>query len=114
MIKNFYEMEPSHVGSSHDGAGTVKVVDIFEKFESKMQFFHYTVLPPGASIGLHKHGNDEEFYVVLGGEGEMEVDGVKQMVTAGCAILNKPFGSHRLRNTSETKELRILVFEVKV
>lgn len=78
-----------------------------------MEFFHYTVLPPGTSIGLHTHKNDEEFYVVLEGEGEMEVNGVKEMVTAGSVIMNEPFGSHALRNVSETEALRLLVFEVK-
>jgi len=113
MIKNFYEIEPRLQTNCHGGEGTIKIANIIEKFATPMQFFHYTTLPPGTSIGLHKHGNDEEFYVVLSGEGEMEVDGEKQNVTAGAVIMNKPFGTHGLRNTSATDDLNILVFEVK-
>lgn len=112
MIRNFYEMTPNLVENIHDGEGVVKVVDIFEKFATKMQFLHYTVLPPGTSIGAHKHGEDEEFYIVLEGTGEMEVDNKKQLVSAGAVIKNDPFGVHGLRNTSETEDLRLLVFEV--
>ena len=113
MVRNIYSMEPNPASNCHGGEGTISVVDIFEGFASKMQFFHYTVLPPGTSIGSHKHGNDEEFYVVLEGSGEMELDGAKQPVSAGDVIMNKPFGTHGLRNTSTTDELKILVFEVK-
>ena len=113
MIKNIYAIKPNPVSNCHDGEGTISVVDIFDKFSSQMQFLHYTVLPPGTSIGSHKHGDDEEFYIVLEGSGEMELDGTKHPVRTGDVILNKPFGTHGLRNTSLTNELRLLVFEVK-
>ena len=112
MIKNIYSMKPNPVSNCHDGEGTISVVDIFDGFTTKMQFFHHTVLPPGTTIGSHKHGNDEEFYVVLEGSGEMELDGSKQLVSAGDVIMNKPYGTHGLRNTSTTDELKILVFGV--
>ena len=113
MIRNFYEVEQKLQPNCHGGEGTIKIAKIIEEFATLMQFFHYTTLPPGTSIGSHKHKNDEEFYVVLNGEGEMEVDGTKQAVTAGAVIMNEPFGTHGLRNTSETEDLNILVFEVK-
>ena len=113
MIKNFYQMEPAMIENCHDGKGTIKCVEVFKQFATQMQFFHYTVLPPGTTIGSHKHGADEEFYVILEGVGEMEVDGTKQPVSAGDVIINKPFGTHGLCNTSDTEDLRILVFEVK-
>ena len=113
MIKNIYAMKTNPVSNCHDGEGTISVVDIFDKFSSKIQFLHYTVLPPGTSIGSHKHGDDEEFYFVIEGSGEMELDGTNHTVKTGDVILNKPFGTHGLRNTSLTSELRLLVFEVK-
>ena len=113
MIKNFYQMEPRLEQNCHRGEGTIKVTKVIEKFATNMQFFHYTVLPPGTSIGVHKHKDDEEFYVVLEGAGEMDLDGVKHPVSAGDVIVNPPFGSHGLKNTSDTEELKILVFEVK-
>ena len=113
MIKNFYQAEPNLVENCHDGVGTIKSVELFDKFTTKMQFLHYTVLPPGTSIGAHKHEDDEEFYIILEGTGEMEVGGAKHNVVAGDVILNEPFGTHGLRNTSDKDELKILVFEVK-
>jgi len=113
MIRNFYEIEPKLEANCHDGEGTIKVVEIYDKFSTKMQFFHYTVLPPGTTIGSHKHENDEEFYVVLEGCGEMEVGGKTQPVSAGDVIMNEPFGTHGLKNTSDSEDLKILVFEVK-
>ena len=114
MIKNFYQATPKTADKCHGGEGTIRIVEIFKEFATKMRHFHYTVLPPGTSIGSHKHGNDEEFYVVLEGTGEMEEDGVKQAVGAGDVIMNVPYGRHGLVNTSSTDDLKILVFEVKV
>ena len=113
MIRNFYQAVPTTQDRCHDGEGTVKIVELFTEFATKMQFLHYTVLPPGTSIGSHKHGDDEEFYIILEGSGEMEVGGAKHNVSAGDVIINEPFGTHGLRNTSDTHELKILVFEVK-
>jgi len=113
-IKNFLTMEPE-LAICHDGDGLVKIVSIYDKEDltTSLQFIHYTVLPPNTSIGLHAHGNDEETYVILEGSGIMEVDGQKTQVGKGDTILNKPFGSHALYNTSDTEALQILVFEVK-
>ena len=111
MIKNIFEAIPTPA-NCHDGIGEIKIANIFDSFHTNMQFFHYTVLPPNTSIGTHKHGDDEEFYIILEGEGEMEIDGALYVIKTGDIIKNKPFGSHSLKNTS-SNELRILVFEVK-
>ena len=112
MIRNFYDMQPQDISNCHDGEGTIKLVEVFDKFTTKMQFLHYDVMPPGTSIGSHKHGADEEFYIILEGTGEMEVAGKIQPVRAGDVIMNEPFGTHGLKNTSDT-DMKILVFEVK-
>lgn len=113
QIRNFLQMEPE-LAVCHDGEGLVKIVSIYDKKDltTPLQFIHYTVLPPNASIGLHTHGDDEEVYIVIEGSGVMEVDGQKKQVSKGDTILNKPFGAHALYNTSDTEELKILVFEV--
>ena len=113
LKRNFLELKlNSEV--SHDGEGMIKFVNLFnkEEFNSALQFIHYAVLPPKTSIGLHTHGDDEEVYIILEGTGVMEVDGEKANVGKGDTIINKPFGTHALYNTSES-ELKILVFEVK-
>ena len=72
----------------------------------------YGPLPPGTSIGKHRHGQDEELYLVLEGEGLMELDGVEFPVRPGSVILNKPHGTHGLRNTSQAV-LKLFVVEVR-
>ena len=114
--RNIFETEPTY-DRCHDGEGIVRMASVYSKeagdFETGIQFLHYTVLPPDTSIGLHKHGDDEEFYIVLEGEGEMETDGIKKPVVKGDAILNKPFSVHGIKNTSDSEELKLLVFEIK-
>ena len=110
-IKNFYETEHIYA-PSHGGEGLVRMSRIYggDELASPLRFIHYTVLPPGASIGLHKHKDDEEVYVILEGTGVMEIDGTRTSVKPGDTVLNKPYGSHALYNESE-KDLRVLVFE---
>ena len=111
-IKNFLEIQPVEA-VCHNGEGKIKIVKIYDKeLSAPLKFVHYTVLPPRTSIGSHTHKNDQELYIVLEGEGIMEVDGGKNPVKKGDTILNKPFGTHALHNTSDSDELKILVMEV--
>lgn len=113
-IRNYLEIQPE-TAVCHDGEGLVKIAGIYDKqdFDTGLQFIHFTTLPPNTSIGLHKHEDDEEVYVILEGTGVMEVDNKKTQVRQGDTIVNKPFGTHALYNTSDENELKILVFEVK-
>lgn len=112
-IKNFLNAQLGDEVQCHDGIGTLKNVTLIKEGEaaSQLRFVNYTVLPPETSIGHHRHGNDEEYYIVLEGEGRMYVDGESKRVVAGDIIVNKPFGEHGLVNDTE-KDLKILVFEV--
>jgi len=64
-------------------------------------------LAPGQATRRHYHARTEEIYVVLGGAGEMEVDGDRRPVGPGDAILVPPGGWHEIR-AGETGELRFL------
>lgn len=113
IIKNIHTL-PSSTGPIHDGNGSAKNVSILGQadFSTALQFVNYTEMPPKTSIGLHKHGNDEEVYVVLEGKGVMTVNDEKRNVGDGDLILNKPFGTHGLENTGDST-LKILVFAAK-
>jgi uncharacterized cupin superfamily protein len=113
IIRNFNSL-PSTTGPIHDGAGEARNVPVFttEDFDTALQFVNYTELPPKATIGIHPHGEDEEMYVVLEGEGIMIVNGQRKKVVAGDLVLNKPFWSHGLENTSDVT-MRLLVFAAK-
>jgi len=112
--RNFLNSQLETLEHCHGGVGSLLHCVLFDNndFESKLRFLNYTVLPPGSTIGYHTHGNDEEVYVILEGNGVMSVDNEVERVVAGDVIVNKRFGSHGLVNDSDTN-LRILVFEAK-
>ena len=64
-------------------------------------------LEPGQETQRHYHAETEEIYVVLAGEGDMEVDGDRARVAPGDAILIPPGAWHQLR-ADESGELRVL------
>ena len=112
-IKNFLDKQ-SVEETCHDGKGKIKIVNIFDnELSEPLSFIHYTVLPPGSSIGSHTHGNNQELYIILEGSGVTELDGEKTPVKKGDVLLNKPFGTHSLYNTSDRDDLKILVMEAK-
>jgi mannose-6-phosphate isomerase-like protein (cupin superfamily) len=64
-------------------------------------------LEPGQETERHHHARTEELYVLLDGEGELEVDGARRRVAPGDAILIPPGARHRIR-ASERGPLRFL------
>ena len=98
---------------AHGGEGEIDFHRVFDAavFESPCNFVDYAEIPPGASIGLHRHGDDEEIYLVLDGEGVMTLDGESLNVATGSVIVNRRNGSHGLRNVG-VRPLRLFVVEV--
>ena len=112
IIRNYLETSPK-LQNAHDGIGEIRNVFLFgeQDFETPLRFVIYSEIEPGDSIGIHRHEDNEEVYVILEGTGEMTVNGETRAVKQGDVLLNKPFWSHGLVNTSEAV-LKILVFEV--
>ena len=54
-------------------------------------------LEGGQATARHYHAASEEFYYVLEGRGEMEIDGELAAVVPGDAILIPPGARHRIR-----------------
>jgi quercetin dioxygenase-like cupin family protein len=113
MIRNFFNI-PSSQEISHAGQGLVTNALVYGDvdFSTSLRFVIYSELKPGTSIGYHTHDNKEEVYVFLEGSGTMSINGVAHVVSTGDVILNKPYWSHGLENTSDG-DLKILVFEVQ-
>jgi mannose-6-phosphate isomerase-like protein (cupin superfamily) len=113
MIRNFFSAASSSE-VTHGGKGSVKNASLYDAvdFSTNLRFIIYSELKPGTSIGYHTHENNEEVYVILEGRGIMTINGQTHEVRAGDVILNKPYGSHGLENSSDTV-LKILVFEVQ-
>lgn len=95
----------------HGGAGALlcrEVLGDYEKASPGFKYIHEDTLEPGVSIGLHTHRGDEEIYVILEGEGTMQVDGETLAVAAGDVCLTRDGHSHSLANTG-TRTMRLLV-----
>ena len=112
IVRNFLQA-PYQVQSVHEGKGVGKNAKVFsaEDFDTPLKFIYYTQMEPGASIGVHPHGENEEVYVVLSGRGIMTVNDERQPVKPGDIILNKPGWRHGIENTSD-EPLKLFVFEV--
>jgi mannose-6-phosphate isomerase-like protein (cupin superfamily) len=90
------------VANDHGGAGGIDVYRAYGRADGArdVRFIDIVEVPPGSSIGIHRHGDDVETYILLGGRGTMTLDGVEVPVTAGDVVVNRPFGEHGLRNDS--------------
>ena len=73
LHRNFLTQPLEPLEGCHDGVGVLRHREVIggKDFQADIRFLNYTVLPPGTSIGLHRHGNDQELYIVLAGHGEM-------------------------------------------
>jgi len=111
LIHNFLET-PLVQECIHEGEGLCRHATIFrgDEIDAPIRFINYTILPPKATFGLHKHGNDNEFYVVLSGEGVYCQDGEEAPVKQGDIMMNALYGTHGIRNTG-SGEMALLVFE---
>ncbi len=75
--------------------------------------FRKRVLHPGAAIGYHLHDGSEpglgdEVYYIVSGHGELTLDGKKQEIGPGTAILTRLGSSHGLRQLG-SEDLVILM-----
>ena len=70
IIRNFLEAKLSD-DCIHEGKGLCHHANILpaDVFDAPIRFLNYTILPKGATFGAHKHGNDNELYIILEGSG---------------------------------------------
>lgn len=60
----------------------------------------WMTLNPGDSIGMHKHENNEDAYIIISGEGVFtDSNGKESPVKAGDITIARAGDSHALKNT---------------
>ncbi|NUT37135.1 MAG: cupin domain-containing protein [Hamadaea sp.] len=101
------------VVGDHGGVGPLHAYRAFDRSRdpSPVAFIDVVIIPPGTSVGLHQHGDDQETYVILRGRGTMTVDERTFPVAAGDLVRNPAYGRHGLVNDGD-EDLHLLVFEV--
>ena len=76
----------------------------------KVDFVDFVIVPPGSSIGVHQHKQNQEEYFIIKGEGQMTLNGNEFPVKTGDRVLNPEFGTHGLANTGQ-EDLWLIVIE---
>ncbi len=109
------DVDPISRSDEHDGHGPI----IFRRlmtggdFAASVDFVDVTRIPPGSTIGMHRHEASEELYIVLAGEPLIEVDGDARRLTSGDVAVVHPGGRHALTNDTR-EEVAIAVVQLRV
>jgi mannose-6-phosphate isomerase-like protein (cupin superfamily) len=112
---NLYGLAQTQI-SAHGGEGFIRFTRILTRQEiaGACNFMDFTIMPPGSTIGSHTHSHaEEEYYLVLAGEGTMVVEGRSFPVKPGDLLRNPPGGAHALTNNGD-RDLQLFVFELQV
>ena len=94
---------------THNGGGETIGYSFFAKASNPAVIFRKRALHAGSGIGLHKQEVDEVYYV-LSGSGELTLDGAKQTVGPGTAVLTRPGSSHSLKQTGPEDLVIIIAY----
>ena len=104
MIKNVNEIIPETAEAVRGGIGCVsahKLLDLFPG--SAIKSVGLVRLEPGASIGVHSHEAEEDFYYCISGSGIVIDNGVEHPFTPGCLQITRHGESQAIRNAGETE-----------
>jgi len=88
--------------TTKDGSSIRSLLDL-SNAPVKNQSLAEATLPAGATTQRHFHRLSEEFYFILEGQAEMEIDGETRSVTPGDAILIPPGAWHQISAHPETQ-----------
>lgn len=114
FLKRKAEMPSKCLDRCHDGNGAIAWVGVLDGESpggNRLRFIHDDILPPGTSIGIHRHTSDQEYYYIVSGRGIMTLDGREYEVAAGDVTAVFPGGSHGLENRSDS-DIRVIVINV--
>ena len=90
---------------SHGGKGEIlaRMVWSAADFTTNFGFLAHAIMPPGTSVGYHRHDTIEEVYVIVNGSGRMTMDDETEEVHPGDVILNRLGGSHGIYNHTDAE-----------
>ena len=105
LYRRSTEMTTQHNEHMRDGKGTVTVKHLLNPDEmlGKGRLFAELTLPPGASIGMHRHEGSVEALYILQGRGRYYNDDDEAFdVKAGDVTLVDDQHRHSIENTGDT------------
>jgi len=100
MIIHRDEMKVEQKEHMRGGEGTATLVHFVDGAGMKnARLLSEISLPPGASIGDHRHDSETEYYIILEGNGIVVDDGVEKPVKPGDTVVTGDGASHSIKNT---------------
>ena len=87
---------------AHYGGAFSKMLVRPESCGSRSIDYRISVYQPRAYVAPHRHRIQEQVYHILEGEGLMEIDGKKQVVSKDDVIFIPPGTEHAIYNTGMT------------
>ena len=111
LLKRRNQMDRKPFPECHGGQGELDWTNVLARPDTDghlVRYIHDDLLPPGVTIGEHEHKGNEEYYLILSGQGVMTLDGEPHEVGPGDVAAVFPGGSHGLANTGD-EVMRILV-----
>jgi mannose-6-phosphate isomerase-like protein (cupin superfamily) len=87
---------------AHGGFGAVHAARVLDRGANEsLRFVDLVEVPPGSTIGRHRHGADRELYIAISGHAIIELDGEEIPLGPGDVAVNRPGGTHALTVTGD-------------
>lgn len=100
MIIHRHAMKVESKERMREGEGTTTLVHLVDGATMKhARLLSEITLPPGASIGEHRHDSETEYYIILEGEGIVKDNGLDTPIQAGDVVVTGDGSSHSIKNT---------------
>jgi len=104
------QLHPKTYDRLWDGEGTIKSTRVLENlFGSAIKVIAINRIPPGASIGRHRHENEEDCYFCLSGKGIVSDNGVEHPFVPGSLQITRHGETQAIRNSGD-EDLVVFVF----
>lgn len=114
VFRNIEDAPSYDVPNCENGVGTIHNETLFgdepimpvagarnPEENKNFHYVHKTTLPVGVSVGEHQHKGNEQFYLILEGEGEVTLCGKVFKAKPYSFALIRDGGSHGIRNTGD-------------
>jgi len=104
LFRHSADMTTQQNQNMRGGNGTVTVRHILDPDElsNNGRLFAQLTVPPGASVGLHKHEGESETYVILQGQGRYYNNDESYDIAAGDMARVDDGDRHGIENTGNT------------
>ena len=100
MVVRRPEMKIELKERMREGKGTATLIHYVDGATMKnARLLSEVTLPPGASIGEHRHDSETEYYMILSGTGTVIDEGKEKRVGPGDVVVTGDGASHSIINS---------------